>query len=247
MTDNHSQIFFGQATGLSIQSSSKEDPYIFLRCIKKKSDGSWEKPSKGEGKTIRCSLEEIVMMLEVLNKRMSNWTSYHSYKDTQTQISFGWENRNGNKLWINIGNYSKMLIFAQIEIFKMLLEHLLKEKIKFATIFNGKKTSDKSNTSFEVKEEFNRFEQTNIRSSNNLMKEIPKQSNKVQNSNTADITQVEGVIKSETEKALFIQFNNGQEVWFPKSTVHSNYSPNRDFNQKFLIDNWILRKNKIIS
>ena len=55
LTDKHSQSFFGQAVGLTIQSSSKSDPFIFLKCIKKKPDNSWEKPSLGEGKAIKCS------------------------------------------------------------------------------------------------------------------------------------------------------------------------------------------------
>ena len=53
MTDNHSHSFFGQAVGLTIQSSSKSDSFIFFKCIKKKPDSSWEKPSLGEGKTIK--------------------------------------------------------------------------------------------------------------------------------------------------------------------------------------------------
>ncbi len=53
MVDAHNQPFFGKNTGLFIQTSSKTEPYMFLRCIKRKSDGSWEKPSKNEGKTIK--------------------------------------------------------------------------------------------------------------------------------------------------------------------------------------------------
>ena len=66
MGDTHSKSFFGQNTGLIVSSSSKTDPYFFIRCIKKKPGGSWEKPSSGEGKVVKCSLDEIVMILEVL-------------------------------------------------------------------------------------------------------------------------------------------------------------------------------------
>ena len=62
VTNTHSQSFFGQSTGLTIQSISKEQPFIFFKCIKKKADKSWEKPSKGEGKVIKCNLEEIIMI-----------------------------------------------------------------------------------------------------------------------------------------------------------------------------------------
>ena len=91
MVDKHSQSFFGKSSGLTIQSSSRVEPYIFFKCIKKKADGIWEKPSKGEGKTIKCSLDEMVMILEVLYGRFENWSSYHNFKDNKTQISFKWE------------------------------------------------------------------------------------------------------------------------------------------------------------
>ncbi len=133
MANTHSQSFFGQNTGLIINSSSREEPYIFLTCIKRKSDGIWEKPSLNEGKVIKCSLEELVMILQVLNRKTLNWQTIHDYKDNKTSISFGWEDDKAQILWINIGNYSKMLNFAQTEILRLLILHILKEKIKYAT------------------------------------------------------------------------------------------------------------------
>lgn len=52
MTDKHTQCFFGQKTGLTIGSPSKKEPYIFIKCIKEKPDGIWEKSSQGEGKML---------------------------------------------------------------------------------------------------------------------------------------------------------------------------------------------------
>ena len=80
MTDTHSKSFFGQATGMIISSSSKTEDYIFVTCIKKKPDSSWEKPTLKEGKTVRLSLEEIIMILRVLNRKAKNWISYHDYQ-----------------------------------------------------------------------------------------------------------------------------------------------------------------------
>ncbi|MFX1266981.1 MAG: hypothetical protein ACFFAK_03370 [Promethearchaeota archaeon] len=68
MVDKHSQSFFGQSTGLTLLSSSRSDPYLYFKCIQKKQNGSWEKPSAGEGKTIKCSLDELIMILQVLKK-----------------------------------------------------------------------------------------------------------------------------------------------------------------------------------
>ena len=60
MSDTHSYSFFGQKVGLIIQSSSNSEPFIFFRFIKSKGDGSWEKPSSGEGRGIKFSLEEAM-------------------------------------------------------------------------------------------------------------------------------------------------------------------------------------------
>jgi len=146
MANAHSKSFFGQTTGLIVSSSSKEDDFIFLKCVKKKGDGTWEKLSLGEGKTIKCSLDEMVMMLQVLERKISNWNTYHAYKDANTQINFNRKEEGGKEIvWIKIGGYSKMLAFPQVEILKMLLAHLLKEKIEHAT--SGKPYRDNSATS----------------------------------------------------------------------------------------------------
>ena len=129
MANSHSKSFFGQNTGLIIYSPSREEPFIYIRCIKRKPDGIWEKPTSGEGKVIKCTLDEMVMILQVLNCVILNWQSFHTYKDIKTSISFSWDEENPKVLWINIGKYSKMLNFAQSEILKLLISHILKEKI----------------------------------------------------------------------------------------------------------------------
>ncbi|MFX1601442.1 MAG: hypothetical protein ACFFB6_12665, partial [Promethearchaeota archaeon] len=121
MVDNHSYSFFGQKVGLIVQSASKNEPCIFFRLIKSKNNGSWEKPSSGEGKIIKFSLEEMVWILRVLSKEVYSWSSFHTFKDNKTQISFKWEDGDEGKLWIHIGSYSKVLEFAQFKILEMLL------------------------------------------------------------------------------------------------------------------------------
>lgn len=241
--DRHDQIFFGQAAALTISSPAKDAPYVFLRCIKKKPDGSWEKPTKGEGKAVRLSLEEMIMILQVLNQKLQNWSSYHSYKEENTQISFAWENGASQKLWINIGDYSKMLAFSQIELLRLLMEHLLKEKIKFATISNGNK-KETTSTNYVVGKKTPAYEKTPV----NIPTSQPEvRSQGFNASKEKEITKIEGALQGETDKAVLIIFPTGQELWFPKSTIHSNYSPNKGVNQPFQIDNWILKKNGIIA
>jgi hypothetical protein len=259
MGDSHSKSFFGQNTGLILNSSSKNEPFFFVRCIKRKPDGIWEKPSKREGKVIKFSMEESIMILQVLNRKLLNWSSYHTYKDNKTSISFNWEDEKAKVLWINLGNYSKMLNFAQAEILKLLIAHILKEKIEFATISNRGGSYKNKQTTNQLNNINNSNEDTEFKEvySNDLLEEfddysfntnkvVPSVKNKEKESNNKR-SQINGTIKGETEKALLLNFNSGQELWIPKSTIHSKYQQKKDLDQKFLIDNWILKKNKITS
>ncbi len=234
MVEKHSQSFFGQSTGLTLLSSSKSDSFIFFKCIKKKPDSSWEKPSLGEGKTIKCNLDEIVMILDVLQRNSDSWSSYHNFNDVKTQISFKWENEDKKKLLIYIGNYSKMLNFSQTEIFRRLLAHILDEKIEFATI--SKMPSGKAIVSGPKTNE--------QRNQNNGPTALPVVKESIEH-NDNDVSQINGMIEGETEKALLIQFSNDKEIWIPKSVIRSNYDSSNDISQNFLIDNWILKKNNI--
>jgi len=236
VTDKHNQSFFGQSTGMFIQSSSKHEPFIFLQFIKKKGDGSWEKPSKREGKKIKCGLEEIVMILNVLRKKSKSWSTVHIFKDEKTPISVKWEG--DQKIWVNVGDYPKMLSIPQIEIMKLLLHHILQEKIEFATIS-------------EIKGGIERSSKENNSSSTQKTVEIKRNPEKPEItiveeiSSKDDLTTVQGIITGETEKAVLLKLDSGAENWFPKSTIKSEYSPEQVTSQTFLIDSWIIEKNKI--
>ncbi|MHA1291619.1 MAG: hypothetical protein ACTSQJ_02995 [Promethearchaeota archaeon] len=263
MTDKHYYSFFGQNTGLIVKSFSPEESYMFFKCIKRKPDGIWEKPSTGEGKIIRCSLEEIVMILQVLNGKLLNWTSYHVYKGIKTQISFGWEDEKKATLWINIANYSKMLNFAQVEVLRLLLSHLLKEKIKYATIINKNSNINKrkNNMPEKIRPNPNNYlyitQNSDGMLEDNLIEEINDnydmkiQINSSNFKKNGKITQnksnLKGIIIEETEKALLIRIQSGREFWLPKSTIHSNYLSKKNIDQNFLIDDWVLKRNKILS
>lgn len=225
IVDTHNQSFFGQSTGMFIQSSSKSEPFIFMKFIKKKGNGSWEKLSTREGKTIKVGLEEVVMILEVLKKNKKSWSTVHSFKEDKTQISVSWEGE--NRLWFNVGDYPKMLGFAQVEILKLLLLHLLEEKIEFATISDMTKNQGAIDQAVAKKQEEPEL---------TVIEEINSDSK---------IMEVKGVITGETDKAVLLKLNSGAENWFPKSTIKSQYSPERETSQTFLIDSWIIEKNKI--
>jgi len=196
-----------------------------MKFIRKKGDGSWEKLSTREGKTIKVSLEEVVMILEVLKKKIKSWSTVHNFKEDKTPISVNWEGE--TKVWFNIGDYPKMLSFAQIEILKLLLLHLLEEKIEFATISDMSKPQVIIEQPVTKKQE--ELELT-------VVEEISSESN---------LTKVEGVIAGVTDKAVLLKLNSGAENWFPKSTIKSQYTHEKETSQTFLIDSWIIEKNKI--
>jgi len=259
MANKHNMSFFGQTTGMIFQSAAKTEPWIFFRCIKKKPNGNWEKPSKGEGKVIKCSLEEIIMILSVLNKKKESWSAYHSFKDMNTQIQFKWDENDGETLWVHIGNYSKMLKVSQIELLRLLLTHVLNEKIEFAT--SSKETQDenyKEKTSYNEQKEVLKgqkkgvYKDLNKRDSLKIIETVePSQSSpykrKNSNTNKKQFNKIKASIKRETPKALLLEVENGKEVWVPKSGVKKDYSEEKGISQSFDIENWILEKKNILN
>ena len=111
--------------------------------MRKKRDGKWEKTSQGEGKTIRLSLEEMVSIKEIFKKCPSSWNSVHKYKDEMTSIEFVSRENQSLPYLMKIGSYPKPLTFAQAEIFRRLLEHLITEKIEHLNTFIKKSASTK--------------------------------------------------------------------------------------------------------
>jgi hypothetical protein len=202
-----------------------------MKFIKKKNNGTWEKLSNGEGKTIKCGLEEIVMILEVLKKKSKSWSTVHSFKNEKTPISLSWEG--DNKVWFNVGDYPKMLSFTQIEILKLLLTHILEEKIEFSTVPDTSKSSGFN----KLKKDNLTLEQNNLTDDGLAIREEMNLGEKIK--------KLEGRILGETEKALRVAINNGEEIWIPKSTIRSQYNQELNTKQTFLIDSWFLEKNNL--
>ncbi|MFX0074436.1 MAG: hypothetical protein ACFE96_03270 [Candidatus Hermodarchaeota archaeon] len=242
MVDSHSKTFFGQNTGIIVSSFSSSDPFTFIHCFKKKPDGTWEKLSSKEGKSIKFSLEELVLIIRVLNRQTLSWYSHHSYKDSATSISFNWEDEETEVLWINIGKYSKRLTLAQTEILRLLLSHFLHEKIIHSTY--PKKTTDEDKPKKLFLQEIRSIQEIldySIEESGDNLKETI---NREVSFN--DISDINGSIVGETEKAFLIKFDNNEE-WIPKSAIRNHSIIQNNTSQKFIIDNWILRKLNLIS
>ncbi|NHJ23660.1 MAG: hypothetical protein EAX89_03740 [Candidatus Lokiarchaeota archaeon] len=238
MTDFHTKTFYGNKTSVVISSPSKTVPYIFLSCLHRKEDGSWEKTFEGEGKTVKLSVEEIICILDVLNRKSANWRGYHVFKDRKTEIYVGWEDETRQVLRIKLGNYTKKLRFPNTNLLNLLLEHILAEKIEFATsgTFEVKK-----GTEIDEEREYGLF--TEHITSRDGLTVVETTEYGV----SRDTLELQAIIKVESPKALLITMDNGDEFWIPKSTIHSSYDiNNKTEKQSFIVDKWIIERNQII-
>jgi len=249
MVEKHNKAFFGSKVGMFFDSSSWTNQFFFLKFIKKRNDDSWEKPSKGEGKSIKFSLEEMTHILRVLRKEKLSWKTTHIFEGNSTHISFKWDN-DKERFHINGGDYHKMLNYAEIVVFKALLEHVFEEKITHSTVnstnigFKQSVGADSKvkNSGLIVTEEIKgKSEPKNLNS-----KQLP--SPQLEKINLDDETaKVGGVCEGKTEKALLILFESGKQVWIPKSTIRSGFDEGSNKMQDFTIDTWVLKKNGIVA
>ncbi|MFX1365865.1 MAG: hypothetical protein ACFFCE_17280 [Promethearchaeota archaeon] len=240
MADFHIKTFYGHKKSLRVSSPSKQAPYIFLSCIYRKDDGSWEKLSEGEGKTVRLSIEEIICILEVLYRRSANWRGYHIFHDRKTEIYVGWEDESRQILRIQIGEYIKKLQFPNLNLMTLLLDHILKEKIEFATS-GSYETNTMQKVEIDEEAEFGLLTEHKIDRDGLHIVETTEYST------SKSTVEIKAKIKAESPKALLITLQSGEEFWIPKSTLKSDYDVNQKSKlQKFIVDKWIIEKNKII-
>ena len=79
------------------------------------------------------SIEEIICIDEVLNKRSANWRGFHVFKEYKTEIYVGWEDESRSIIVFRVGDYQKKLRYPNTKFLALLLDHILEEKIEFAT------------------------------------------------------------------------------------------------------------------
>jgi len=180
----------------------------------------------------------MVMILEVLKGNNSSWNTQHTYQEENTPITFSWDEKNKDKMWVVIGPYKKLLTFPQVEIFRMLLKHILKEKIEYATTSMSKKDLEIANKNIQVP--IKTEESFENEKSNDLFVVEQVDAEK-------ETSNVKAIITGETQKALLLQYDDGaEEVWTPKSIIHSKYESTKGVTQSFSIESWFLKKNNII-
>ncbi|MBY8990156.1 MAG: hypothetical protein KGD58_05340 [Candidatus Lokiarchaeota archaeon] len=239
MADFHTKTFYGQKSSLIISSPTKMVPYIFLSCINRKDDGTWENTSKGEGKTVKLSIEEIICILEVLYRRSANWRGFHVFRDRKTEIYVGWEDESRQVLKIKIGEYEKKIRFPNLNLLTLMLEHILTEKIEFAT--SGTFESKEKEKAIDDDSEYSVFaEHITTRDGLHIVETT-------EYGTSIETVEIKAKIKVESPKALLITLESEDEVWIPKSTVHNEYDLKSRDLQNFVVDKWIIDKHKILT
>ena len=250
MVEYHNKAFFGSKVGMFFDSGSWTSPFFYLKFIRKRDGDKWEKPSLGEGKSIKFSLEDAALILRVLNQEALNWSTVHVYKENKTHISFQWDKVNQERLHVNGGDYHKMLNYAEIIVFKSLLEHVFGEKIARSTVNSGNGSFKKSISvqPEEKKPKLTVTEETvgNARSESQTIAQ-PSAHLREEKSTEPDTLKIGGVCEGETEKALLIEFEGTGQVWIPKSTIRSSFDPELGTIQQFTIDSWVLKNNGVVT
>ncbi len=140
-----------------------------------------------------------------------------------------------------------MLNYAEIIVFKSLLEHVFDEKIVRSTVISKNESFKKSvgvqsegkKTELIVTEEIIR----NTRHESQPIVQVTPMHLKNELTTEPETVTIGGVCKGETEKALLIEFEGARQIWIPKSTIRSGFDPRSVAVQQFKIDTRALRKN----
>jgi hypothetical protein len=130
---HHRMSFFGQKTGVLFDSGDWSDQCVYIRFLKKKDNGTWEKPSAKEGRSIKINLMEIIAILDIFDNDNKKWSTVHRFRNENTPITFDKKN---DGLSVSIPSYSKYFRFPESKLFEKLLQHIFEEKIQYSTGHN---------------------------------------------------------------------------------------------------------------
>ena len=173
-------------------------------------------------------------------RKSANWRGYHVFKDRKTEIYAGWEDESRLVLLIKIGGYMKKIRFPNLNFLTLLLEHLLSEKIEFATSGTLESKTKRKQEVDEVAEYGVFAEHITARDGLHIVETTEYDT-------SIDTLEIKAKIKVESTKALLITLESGEEYWIPKSTLHSVYDVNnKEFLQKLVVDKWIIEKQKFL-
>ena len=253
--NHHNYSFFGQKTGMLLDSAEIDQPCLYLRFLKKKQDGSWEKPSQGGGKNIKLNLLEMIAILRVFRTENTKWSTVHKFGEESTSITV--ENKNSTMSFM-ISGYAKQFKFPESELFTNLLDHIYHEKIINATgsNLNGKngtptkkspennhnnresKIQDLSETPIpEYPEELD--EKTTEEKAKNIEIDPELWYNSLQTNE--DFKLLPGAINEEREKAVNFHITDLTNIWVPNSCRDSSSMS----KEGIWVKDWFLRKKMV--
>ena len=231
MVDNHNVPFFGQKTAMILKTGAEADPHMYITCIRKKGE-AWEKV-KEEGRTVKLTIIEIINISRVVNSKIPSWSTVHDFKNNKTRIEAMWtagkDESADDVFWLKIAKYSKPYTLDQVEFLKIMLAHIVEEKIAKATLGKTYEKDTKVNL-FATKSSRNTVSSSNTSKSNN--------SNKSNN----ESSEIIGSIIRSSDKAVLIQDENNIEFWCPKSGIVGEYDISTKDLQRLTIKQWLLDK-----
>jgi hypothetical protein len=135
----HRIPFFGQTAAMIVESPGWDNPVLFLRMLRKKEDGKWEKCKPGEGRVLKLNLLEMICIRDLLAKDHGTWTTFHTNKEEKFKIAL---EKTEDTLKINIAEYAKLIKYPETVLLHELLCHLVQEKIEWATNSTPKKSEN---------------------------------------------------------------------------------------------------------
>jgi hypothetical protein len=144
----HRIPFFGQKTGMILESPGADQPHIFLRFLKKKDSNVWEKPSAKEGKVLKLNLLEIIRLRDLCMAEKDTWSSVHAFGSEKTSFSF---EKEGKNIKIALQGYSKFIQYPESELLKEVMIHLVHEKVENATNSGNTTTKNDNSQEYESK------------------------------------------------------------------------------------------------
>nr|WP_147664642.1 hypothetical protein [Candidatus Prometheoarchaeum syntrophicum]QEE17756.1 hypothetical protein DSAG12_03594 [Candidatus Prometheoarchaeum syntrophicum] len=252
---HHNYSFFGQKTGLLLDSAEIDQPCLYLRFLKKKPDGSWEKPSLGQGKNIKLNLLEMIAILRIFRTQNTKWSTVHKFGEDTTSITV--ENKN-TIISFMISGYAKQLKFPESNLFTDLLDHIYHEKIIHATgsKMPSKNGSNKESTSQPSQQNISRENEIQDLS-NSPIPEYPEELDETPQEKKIEIDPEQwynslrtneefkllpGAINEERAKAINFHIADLISIWVPNSCIDQEQSLSKE---GIWVKDWFLRKKMV--
>ncbi len=258
----HRYPFFGKKVGILFDSADWQVPHVYMRFIKKKPTGVWEKPSAQEGKVIKFNLLEIISIKEVITHPGSKWSTVHRFQHDSTPITF---EHKGTSVQILLPGYQKYLNLTEATLLADLFSHVYAEKIEHATgVTQNPPVGQESEKPTLPPTQANQSSHSNSTSSGpkpearsqpvltNSNRDLPEEKVDLEPSNTARLRWLQalpmeneyyllpGFIEARSNKAIAFQIEQQQSTWIPLSCIKEMVD--EEDRQGIWVKKWFVEK-----